>query len=570
MASRFSIETVFKAIDSFTAPLSKMTRSTKTFTQTLKADFASAQRTVAKWGDNIKRYAWVGVAALGAALGMAAKQGIELASNLLEVQNVVNTTFGDNAKQIDAWSKSAMTNFGLSELQAKDFTSTLGSMAKSSGLLPDQIALLSTSLAGLSGDYASFRNLKPEEAFEKMKSVITGETEPLRALGFNMTVANLEAFALTQGIKKQWKEMSQAEQIMLRYNYLMANSKDAQGDFAKTLKESLANQLRVIQTNFNQKLAASFQKLIPYLIIVSDKFNAWLNTIDTGKIADFIVGVFNGFMKLVKVFLVFLKVLKFLLPVLIPIIAVIAIYKIALLALAVAQAICAVTQNAMLLPVMLIIAAIAILVAVIIWLVKNWDKVIAALKAAWNWIVKVTKAIIDGIIKAFVSLIDWIWKSEKGFTTFSSIISVILGPIGLLISALMEVGRSWDSIAEKFKSGDILGGILAIGAALLSGLLAPVQGFLELISKIPGLEKMGLGGAEKIQKLRDALTGKESIQPPVSQTERAFTSYSKEEKTTTNKGEVTIVDKTGKAVVTKKPAAGPYTLNLQTSGGFTK
>src|SRR4030066_254357 len=240
MASRFSIEAVFKAIDNFTAPLSKMTRSTKTFTQSLKTDFAKAQRQVIGIGNGIKRYAGLGIVAIGAALGLAAKEGIELASNLLEVQNVVDTTFGDNSKKIDDWSKSAITNFGLSELQAKNFTSTLGSMAKSSGLLPDQILLLSTSLTGLSGDYASYRNLKPEEAFEKMKSIITGETEPLRALGFNMTVANLQAFALTQGINKQWKQMSQAEQVMLRYNYIMSNSKDAQGDFAKTLKESLA------------------------------------------------------------------------------------------------------------------------------------------------------------------------------------------------------------------------------------------------------------------------------------------------------------------------------------------
>jgi hypothetical protein len=560
MASRFSIETIFSAIDKFTAPLSKMTRSTKTFTQTLKADFASAQRTVAKWGDNIKRYAWVGVAALGAALGMAAKQGIELASNLLEVQNVVDTTFGDNAKQIDAWSKSAMTNFGLSELQAKDFTSTLGSMAKSSGLLPDQIALLSTSLAGLSGDYASFRNLKPEEAFEKMKSVITGETEPLRALGFNMTVANLQAFALTKGINKQWKEMSQAEQVMLRYNYIMANSKDAQGDFAKTLKESLANQLRVLKTNFAQKLAEAFQKLIPYLITLADKFNAWLNTIDTGKIADFIVTVFNGVLKVGKIFFAFLKILKPFAPLIIAIVAAFVAYRTVMMIASVAQMIfnAVLTAN----PIGIVIVAIGALVFAILWLIKNWDKVVAALKAAWNW-----------IVKFFKDIINWIWKTEEGFTQFSAILSIITGPFGILVSMLMEVGRTWDEITEKFKSGDILGGILAIGGALLSGLLAPIQGFLELIGKIPGLDKIALGGAKKIEDLRMALTGKEkkeTVISPISPTERAFTSYSKEEKTTTNKGEVTIVDKTGKATVTKKLAAGPYALNLQTSGGFIK
>lgn len=185
-----------------------------------------------------------GVVAAGTALGGFGIASINLASDLTEVQNVVDVTFGDNAEKINAWAKNAATAFGMSELQAKQFNGTMGAMLKSMGLSSGEVLNMSKSLTGLAGDFASFYNLKPEEAFEKLRSGISGETEPLKQLGINMSVANLEAYALTQGITKQYKEMSQAEQATLRYNYLMSVSADAQGDFART-SDSLANQLRI-------------------------------------------------------------------------------------------------------------------------------------------------------------------------------------------------------------------------------------------------------------------------------------------------------------------------------------
>lgn len=194
-----------------------------------------------------------------------ANKAIELASSLTEVQNVVDTTFGKDSDTINKWSKNAINQFGLSELQAKQFTGSLGAMMKSSGLASGQIVKFSTDLVGLSGDFASFYNLPIEEAFEKIRSGISGETEPLKRLGINMSVANMEAFALTQGITKQWKVMSQAEQTQLRYSYLMKASKDAQGDFNKTLATSYANQKRVLGVQFDQALANLAKGILPSL-----------------------------------------------------------------------------------------------------------------------------------------------------------------------------------------------------------------------------------------------------------------------------------------------------------------
>lgn len=186
-------------------------------------------------------------AGIGAILLNWGKAALETASDLAEVQNVVDTVFGDGARQIEAWSKKAGQQFGLTELQAKKFTSTLGAMMKSSGLASNEIVTMSTDLAGLAADMASFYNLDFETAFEKIRSGISGETMPLKQLGINMSVANLEAFALAQGLEKTFSEMSQGEQTMLRYQYLMQATSDAQGDFAKTA-DGFANAQRRIQT----------------------------------------------------------------------------------------------------------------------------------------------------------------------------------------------------------------------------------------------------------------------------------------------------------------------------------
>ena len=190
------------------------------------------------------------------------KAAIGVASDLNEVQNVVDTTFGDGSVKIDEWAKSAAEAFGESELQAKQFTSTLGAMFKSMGVGQADMEEMSMSLAGLAGDMASFYNLDPTEAFEKLRSGISGETEPLKQLGINMSVVNLEAFAMSEGITKSYQEMTQAEQATLRYQYIMSATADAQGDFSNT-SDSLANQQRILQLEIQTLAAEIGQDLMP-------------------------------------------------------------------------------------------------------------------------------------------------------------------------------------------------------------------------------------------------------------------------------------------------------------------
>lgn len=202
------------------------------------------------------------------------KTGIDYASDLAEVQNVVDVTFGSATEAINSWAKECLAAYGMNEVSAKRYAGTLGAMLKSSGLAGDAIVDMSKDMVGLAGDMASFYNLDLETAFEKIRSGISGETEPLKQLGINMSVANLEAYALSQGITTAYNEMSQAEQVMLRYNYLMSTTADAQGDFART-QDSYANQTRLLSESWLEFTGVMAEQLLPVLTTIV----SWLNNI---------------------------------------------------------------------------------------------------------------------------------------------------------------------------------------------------------------------------------------------------------------------------------------------------
>ena len=186
-----------------------------------------------------------------AALARFGSQAIEMASNIEEVQNVVDISFGKMSKDIDVFAKNAMTQFGLSELAAKKTASTFMAMSNGMGIARDAGKLMSMQLTALSGDMASFYNVSQEIADTALKSVFTGETESLKKFGIVLTEANLKAYALSQGIKKSYSDMSQAEKVALRYNYVMQTTAQVQGDFART-SGSWANQIRVLKLRWEE------------------------------------------------------------------------------------------------------------------------------------------------------------------------------------------------------------------------------------------------------------------------------------------------------------------------------
>lgn len=222
------------------------------------------------------------------------KECIELGSDLAEVQNVVDVTFPAMTKQVDKWAKSAANSFGLSETMAKRYVGTFGSMAEAFGFTEKEAYDMSTTLTGLAGDVASFYNIRQDEAYTKLKSVFSGETETLKDLGIVMTQTALDSYALANGYGKTTAKMTEAEKVTLRYKFVQDQLANATGDFART-QDSWANQTRILQLRLDSLKATLGQGLINVFSPLLKNFNFFIEKLDiaTEKFKSFTEQVFG-------------------------------------------------------------------------------------------------------------------------------------------------------------------------------------------------------------------------------------------------------------------------------------
>lgn len=199
---------------------------------------------------------------------------VDLASQLTEVQNVVDTTFGDMASKVDDFTKTSIQDFGMSELTVKQISSRFQALGTSVGISSEQVANgtavankalmsqnntlykttdsmadMSLNLTKLAGDMASFYDVDQADVAKSLQSIFSGTIAPLRRYGLDLTQATLSEWAMKNGLDANIKSMTQAEKVLLRYNYVMANTQAAQGDFAKTAN-TWANSVRVLKQEF--------------------------------------------------------------------------------------------------------------------------------------------------------------------------------------------------------------------------------------------------------------------------------------------------------------------------------
>lgn len=188
----------------------------------------------------------------------------ELGSDLEEVQNVVDVTFTTMSDKVNEFAKAAAKSAGLSETMAKRYVGTFGAMSKSFGFAEDAAFGMSTTLTQLAGDVASFYNITQDEAYTKLKSVFTGETETLKDLGVVMTENALNSYAMAKGIGKTVSKMTEQEKVALRYQFVLEKLSGASGDFVRT-QDSWANQTRVLKLQLESLKATIGQGLINVL-----------------------------------------------------------------------------------------------------------------------------------------------------------------------------------------------------------------------------------------------------------------------------------------------------------------
>lgn len=212
---------------------------------------------------------WMVMRAVGKIGGAA-----DLASQLTEVQNVVDTTFGDMASKVDDFTKTSIQDFGMYELTVKQISSRFQALGTSIGISSEQVANgttvankalmsqnntlykttdsmadMSLNLTRLAGDMASFYDVDQADVAKSLQSIFSGTIAPLRRYGLDLTQATLSEWAMKNGLDANIKSMTQAEKVLLRYNYVMANTQAAQGDFAKTAN-TWANSVRVLKQEF--------------------------------------------------------------------------------------------------------------------------------------------------------------------------------------------------------------------------------------------------------------------------------------------------------------------------------
>lgn len=178
------------------------------------------------------------------AVGTAA---INMAMDAVESENLFEVSMGNMAGAAREWSEKLRKELGLNAFEVRKSVATFNQMLSSMGLAEDQAFDMAKGLTQLSYDMASFFNLRPEEAFEKLQAGITGEIEPLKRLGIIINETTIKAFALKNGIGDASGELTEQEKILARYLLIMEQTKNAQGDLARTI-DSPTNQLRIMRS----------------------------------------------------------------------------------------------------------------------------------------------------------------------------------------------------------------------------------------------------------------------------------------------------------------------------------
>lgn len=321
------------------------------------------------------------------------------ASDYEENLNKIDVAFGKNSKSVKDWANNAREEFGLSKVQATESVSAFGALGKGIGLTERQAAEMSTTLAGLSADLGSYFNVGTDESAKALEGIFTGESEALKKFGVVMTDTNLQKFAEDQGLV--WKELDQTDKTMLRYQFVLAKTKDAQGDFSRT-SDGTANSTKIFKSAIQDLATSVGTNLLPIITPVIQKITEWINKFnelspETQKIITIIGLVVAAIGPLL---IIVGKVAT-------GISAIISVVNLA------GGAIGALSEG----PLVGILAAIAAAVAAGVLLYKNWDKIKAAakklgdkIKSVWDTIKKATseawKKVKESITKPFTDAWD--------------------------------------------------------------------------------------------------------------------------------------------------------------------
>lgn len=322
------------------------------------------------------------------------------ASDLEENMNKLDVAFGDNAEAVKAWAKTAGEKFGMSQVAATDAASSFGALGKGIGLSEEESANMSTTLAGLSADLGSYFNVGLDESSKALEGIFTGESEALKKFGVVMTDTNLKQFAEDQGLV--YNELTQTEKTQLRYNYVLAKTKDAQGDFSRT-SDGTANSIKIFQASIQDLASTVGAVLLPIITPIIQKISSLVQKF--GELSPTTQKVITVIAMIVAAIGPLLVVIGGLIS---------AVGTIITIAPTVGAAF-----TALLGPIGIVIAAVAAAIVIGIKLYKNWDTVKAKAISIWN-------AIKNAIMKPVNAVKNAV---KKNFTTLKSTVTSVFTSI---------------------------------------------------------------------------------------------------------------------------------------------
>jgi len=239
-----------------------------------ETDGKSVKKTESSFSRIKKAATALGVVLSTGAVAMALRKFINLGSDAAETMNVMNESFEAQTDSVVKWASEQALVLGRSEFALREYAATLGAMLTPMTGSSDKSAEMSKNLAALTVDLGSFFNAAEPDVLRALSSGIAGQTEPLRRFGVVMTQAALDAFAMDQGLSKTVKQMSEAEKVTLRYQFILAKTTKAQGDAARTaggfanLSKTLMAGLRDLGTEIGMVLVPGAESLLSVLVAI--------------------------------------------------------------------------------------------------------------------------------------------------------------------------------------------------------------------------------------------------------------------------------------------------------------
>ena len=455
----------------------KLSQKVKSFGDTVKGIGPKLDNV----GSKMKSFGTKMSIGLTAPLTLAGKEAFTAASDYEENLNKVDVAFGKSADSVEKWADTAITSFGLSKNQALEATALFGDMATSMGISQEEAADMSVSLAGLAGDMASFKNVGIDQAMTALNGVFTGETESLKQLGIVMTETNLQEFA--DGLGLVYSEMSQAEKVQLRYNYVLEMSKNAQGDYVRTA-DGTANSVRTFQGTLDNLAIVLGRVLLPILTPIVrglTEFANWLAEADPwvqqlivgigalvaagGPLLILIGSMASGLSSIINLFTTIKPLMSGL----------------------------GGMMSGVLNPkMMLIVAAIGAIIAIGVLLYQHWDEICAWAQEKWTQIQGYFQAFDDWLTNVFAH--DW----TENFGVFGNILNAfaktagdIWNNIKSIFSGIIDFVKNvftgnwsgaWDNIVSIF--GNIFGGLVNIAKAPINGVIGIVNAAIDGLNSI--------------------------------------------------------------------------------------